>query len=209
MANGAQQPKKKGRGCLWGLLGGAGVVIVVIIIAVASSGGGSGAQSAQGSTTGNSGGGASTAASAASSPAPSASAAKIGDKVRDGKFQFVVTGVSHAKSVGDTSVGMGDTAQGEYQIISLTVTNIGKQSQTLDDSAQYVYDSKGRKFSASSSADIDLAGNNGQNSVWLDSINPGNTVKGKIAFDMPKGDTPAKIELHDSMFSGGVTVLLR
>jgi hypothetical protein len=88
------------------------------------------------------------------------------------------------------------------------VTNIGNQSQTLDDSAQYVYDASGRKFSAGSAADIDLSGANGQGSTWLDDINPGNTVHGKIAFDMPAGDKAVKIELHDSLFSGGVTVKL-
>ncbi len=88
------------------------------------------------------------------------------------------------------------------------MTNIGNQSQTLDDSAQYVYDASGRKFSAGSAADIDLSGANGQGSTWLDDINPGNTVHGKIAFDMQAGDKAVKIELHDSLFSGGVTVKL-
>ena len=85
----------------------------------------------------------------------------------------------------------------------ITVTNIGSESQTLDDGSQYVYDASGRKFSASSSADIDLAGANGQNSTWLDDINSGNTVQGRIAFDLPAGDKAGKAELHDSMFSGG------
>ncbi len=105
-------------------------------------------------------------------------AAGIGDKVRDGKFEFVVTKISHAKSVGDTSVGLGDTAQGRYTILHITVTNIGSEAQTLDDSSQYFYDAAERKFSASSEADIDLAGANGQNSTWLEDINPGNTVHG-------------------------------
>lgn len=46
------------------------------------------------------------------------------------------------------------------------------------------------------------------NEVFLNEINPGNTVKGVLVFDMPKGTTPASIELHDSMLSGGVTVSL-
>ena len=47
------------------------------------------------------------------------------------------------------------------------------------------------------------------NDVFLNQINPGNTVKGVLVYDMPKGAVPASIELHDSMFSGGATVSLR
>jgi hypothetical protein len=178
-----------------------GLVVIVIIIAVAASGGG-----------GGSGGGSAAPASGSSSPAakssPTAKAARLGSPVRDGKFAFTVTSVSHAKTVGDTQYGMGDTAQGEFTILHLAVTNIGNQSQTLDDSSQYVYDSSGKKYNASSNADIDLAGSNGQNNTWFQDINPGNTVRGEIAFDMPSGAKAVKAELHDSAFSGGVTVSL-
>ena len=45
--------------------------------------------------------------------------------------------------------------------------------------------------------------------VLFEEINPGNTVKGKLVFDIPKGAKLASLEPHDSMFSGGVTVSLR
>jgi hypothetical protein len=175
--------------------------LVVLIIGIAL---GSGSSNTSGTPASSS-----STQAASRSAAPSAAAPRIGDKVRDGKFQFVVTKISHAKSVGDTSVGLGDTAQGEYLILSLKVTNIGNEGQTLDDAAQYVYDSAGRKYTASSAADIDLSGPNGSGSTWFQDINPGNTVHGKIAFDMPRHDAGAKVELHDSIFSGGVTVLLK
>lgn len=133
-------------------------------------------------------------------------AAKIGSPVRDGKFQFTITSVSQAKSVGDTAEGLGDTAQGEYTIIHVKVSNIGDQAQTLDDSSQYVYDASGRKYDVSTSADIDLNSVSGADSVFLNDINPGNTVNGELAFDMPAGAKAMKAELHDSPFSGGVTV---
>jgi hypothetical protein len=72
-----------------------------------------------------------------------------------------------------------------------------------------VYDSTGRKYDADSSADIYIGSDDGANSVWLESINPGNTVQGQIAFDLPAGVTAVKAELHDSPFSGGVTVQLQ
>jgi Telomeric repeat-binding factor 2. len=44
--------------------------------------------------------------------------------------------------------------------------------------------------------------------AFLNNINPGNSVAGILVYDVPKGLTLSKIELHDSMFSGGVTVTL-
>ena len=135
-------------------------------------------------------------------------AAGIGDPVRDGKFQFTVTSVTHATSVGDTADGFGDTAQGEYAILHVTVTNISDQPQILNDSAQYVYDASGQKYDASSGADVDL-NSGGPGGVFFNNINPGNTVRGELAFDMPLGVSAARAELHDSVFSDGVTVTLR
>jgi hypothetical protein len=193
-----QPPPRKRRRGLKITLGIVGGIVVLIIVAAALGGGTSGTGTGTNASTGT---GNSAAAQGAGSSVPG-----VGDKVRDGKFEFVVTKVSHADSVGDTQYGLGETAQGRFLIVSLKVTNIGSQSQTLDDSSQYAYDTSGRKFSANSAADIDLGGVSGQNSTWLQDINPGNTVHGKIAFDMPRGDKAAKIELHDSMFSEGVTV---
>ena len=57
-------------------------------------------------------------------------------------------------------------------------------------------------------ADLALSRSNRPNGTWLGALNPGETVYGKIAFDMPAGDKAVKIELHDSMLSDGVTVRL-
>jgi Domain of unknown function (DUF4352) len=127
----------------------------------------------------------------------------IGAKVRDGKFQFTVTSITHARTVGDPS-GLSQTAQGEYTILHVTVTNIGSVPQVLDDSAQYVYDARGRQYTADSTADLYIRGND----VFFTTINPGNTVRGEIAFDLPPGDSAVRAVLHDSAFSGGVTVAL-
>ena len=39
-------------------------------------------------------------------------------------------------------------------------------------------------------------------------INPGNSIQVQVAFDVPPGTQPAELELHDSMFSGGVKLRL-
>src|SRR6266536_106932 len=52
------------------------------------------------------------------------------------------------------------------------------------------------------------ASGGGGGGAFLTDINPGNTVRALILFDLPKGDKAVKAELHDSPFSGGVTVRL-
>jgi hypothetical protein len=185
--------KKKTKKVLAGL--GALAVLIGVGTAVA------GANSAGGN---NGSGGTSPQPPAATLDA--AAQAGIGTTVRDGKFEFTITKITHARSVGDTAYGLGETAQGKYTILHITVTNIGDQSQTLDGSLQYLYDAHGKKYDASTMAGLYL---NGGDNVFFNEINPGNTVHGKIAFDMPDGVTAVKAQLHDSMFSGGVTVNLK
>lgn len=126
----------------------------------------------------------------------------LGDEVRDGQFAFVV----HSVKCGVLSVGsqyLGATAQGQFCLVNLTVKNIGDSSQTMFSSNQLAY--KGAtKYSADDAATI-YAAKNGD-SPWLKDINPGNSLKGTIVFDVPKGVTPDKLELHDSAFSGGAQV---
>jgi len=191
-------------GLVLGILGTIVLVAVIAGIAASAGGGGSGTASVPVSVPTSAGAGATTTPSARASTIPQG--AGIGSAVRDGKFQFVITRVSHRKSVGPVSLGLGETAQGEFTVLHVKVTNIGTQSQTLDDSSQFVFDAKGRKFDANSSADIQANPNGG--GAFLNDINPGNSMHAVILFDLPKGDKAVKAELHDSAFSGGVTVRL-
>ena len=129
--------------------------------------------------------------------------AGIGTAVRDGQFEFTITKVEkNVASVG--SEYLNEKAQGKYVILHVTVKNIGEKAQLLSDSSQKVRDGSGREFSTDTAAGIYLE----DNKVFFNEINPGNAVKGKLVFDMPKGATPATVELHDSPFSDGVSVSL-
>lgn len=134
---------------------------------------------------------------------PEPAAAKVGTPVRDGQFEFTVTKVQQGVA-GVGSDVFGEKAQGQFVLIHVTVENIGDDAQYFSDSDQKVRDAKGREFSADTGAGIYVK----DNDVFLNEINPGNTVKGVLVYDMPKGARPASIELHDSPFSGGVTVRL-
>lgn len=124
--------------------------------------------------------------------------------VRDGKFEFVVTDVeSGLSSIGDNPY-LTEKAQGQFVIVTMTVQNTSDQPKSLSPSDQEMYDAKGRKFSADTSAAFSL---DTDVTIW-DEINPGNTVTMRVVFDMPTDAVPAEIDLHDSMFSGGTRVSL-
>ncbi|MGI8333662.1 DUF4352 domain-containing protein [Actinomadura scrupuli] len=143
------------------------------------------------------------------SPGTAATAAKkvmngIGREYRDGKFAFTVTKVKKGvRRVGDQYFGR--TAQGQYVLVYVTVRNIGKEARTFDNSNQKLADVQGRDFDSDTEATIAMGD---ESNAFLKDINPGNGVKGVLIFDVPKGVQLKSLKLHDSMFSGGVTIPL-
>lgn len=176
--------KKGGAGKVVGIIVGVIALLCIagVIIAIASSGGGS-------SSTGGGGGGGNAPVG-------------LNQPARDGKFEFVVQSVKCGiPSLGDATIGK--KAQGQFCEVGMTVKNIGNEAQLFDASNVFAYNAAGQKYDADGEADIYLgdAGN-----AFLNNINPGNTVTGIVVFDIPTGQKITKLELHDSPFSGGVTV---
>ncbi|MFI6534202.1 DUF4352 domain-containing protein [Nonomuraea sp. NPDC050547] len=133
---------------------------------------------------------------------PKPETAGIGDVVKDGKFSFKVTRLERRGQVGGEFLNK--DAQGVFLLVHVTVKNVSDEAQAFSGSAQKLFDGKGAEYEASSEAAIYL-----QDSKSLyEKINPGNSVKGVVLFDIPKTVKPASIELHDSMFSGGIKVRL-
>jgi hypothetical protein len=128
----------------------------------------------------------------------------IGQDAADGKFNFVVKGVD----CGQTEIGteyFGTTAQGKFCIVDVAVTNIGDEPQSFFGENAKLFNAQGQEFSADNEASMYLED---ADSLY-EEINPGNTVNSKVVFDVPADMKPASIELHDSAFSGGVTVNLK
>jgi hypothetical protein len=126
----------------------------------------------------------------------------VGTPVRDGKFEFVVKNVECGKpAVGDSSLG--ETAQGQFCLVGVSVKNIGTEPQILSDSDQKAFGSDGAEYNTDSAAGIYA---NGNNNVWLNEINPGNQIEGVLVYDIPTSARIARLELHDSAFSGGAKV---
>jgi len=127
----------------------------------------------------------------------------IGDKARDGKFTFLVTKIGKKSRIGDEYLGK--KAQGQFILVQMSITNHGDEPQSMFGDNQYLYSADGKKYSADTEAAIYLGD---QGSTLWEEINPGNTLKGTVVFDVPTGLKADHLELHDSMFSGGVNVRL-
>lgn len=189
----------------WWFIGATGLALIAII---ASATGGKGSSSRA------SGASEPVAAQAPAAPAPAAPApaapapaapapapAGLNTPVRDGKFEFTVTNVDCGKA----QIGgqyLNKKAQGQFCLATMNVTNIGTKSQMFSGSNQKAIDAQGRELEADGSAGMYLE----DSRSFLEDINPGNTVKGTIVFDIPKTSTITQLQLHDSMFSGGAKV---
>ncbi|MGY1750935.1 DUF4352 domain-containing protein [Modestobacter sp. SYSU DS0511] len=128
----------------------------------------------------------------------------IGEPAADGKFNFVVNGVDCST----TEIGneyLNTTAQGQFCIVDVAITNIGDKAQSFFGDNAKLFNAQGQEFSADSEAAIYLD----DSSSLYEEINPGNSLTSKVVFDVPAGTVPTAIELHDSAFSGGVTVDLQ
>jgi hypothetical protein len=131
--------------------------------------------------------------------------AGLNTPVRDGKFEFTVTDVDCSKSALGNEY-LNSKAQGKYCLVEVTVKNIGDAPQMFSGSTQKAYDAKGAEFTNDGGAEFYA---NDNNQTFLNEVNPGNHVKGKVVFDVPQSTTLTTLELHDSFFSGGVQVSLK
>jgi len=183
------------------------VVAALFVIAVIGSALGGGKDDDATSTAATSGG----AEGVVDAPAPAEEAAPqapanpgIGQPAADGDFSFVVKGVDCSQTkLGDQY--MNKKAQGQFCIVSVDVSNIGDSAQSFFGDNATLFNANKQKFSADTEASIYLD----DSSSIYEEINPGNTLSSKVVFDVPAGTTPTAIELHDSAFSGGVTVALQ
>lgn len=172
------------------VLTGLGVGFLAIIAIVAATGG--------------SGDGPAQEAREAGATVEQPSDTRIGMPVRDGKFEFVVHGVEAGVPTVGTNEYLTEKAQGQFVLVRMTVRNIGDREQSFTTSAQKLIDAQGRQYSVDDMATITLDAG-----VSFEQINPGNSVDATIVFDVPSGIVPAVLEVHDSVFSGGESVLLQ
>jgi hypothetical protein len=172
-------------------------VILLFVLGKAATGGGDGGQTSAVMSASQS-----NVERAANARSASAS---IGKSVRDGDLAFVVTSVQRPGRKLVSQFGTTETAQGEFVIVRVDVTNVGGEPKTLTATSQLLVNDKGQRFAPSAA----ITSLKGAERVFLTRINPGSTVAGTpLLFDVDAGTTIVGIELHDSMSSTGVQVAL-
>jgi uncharacterized protein DUF4352 len=93
---------------------------------------------------------------------------------------------------------VGGESSGPHQLPRTTPGRAGRSSRATGPD--------GTEFSSDIAAEGYV---NDQSQTFLEEINPGNQVKGTLAFDVPKGTRLSSIVLHESLFTSGVKVPLR
>ena len=120
--------------------------------------------------------------------------------VTDGNFSFQVTDVETAPSVKSQDTPGEKTAQGQYLIVHMTVTNTGAMSATFLGTLQKL-SAGGTTYSIDDDATGYLHG-------AVADTNPGDSTEVAVAFDVPLGTKPDSIQLHGDPTSPGVQVPL-
>jgi hypothetical protein len=133
----------------------------------------------------------------ASKVTPRGAAAQAGD------FQITVSGVETGiPQVGDTIAGtfFGEKAQGSYVLVHLSVKNTGSSAAYFTSDDVKILDAQKREFSADDAASLYIKANA---DTLFGQINPGNTMQGVIAFDVPVGTAPATLQYAGGLLSSG------
>lgn len=143
----------------------------------------------------------STAAS--STKAESKKEYKIGDTVKVGDMQYKVEKTSTTKKVGPTDLQ--DTANGIFFVIDLKIKNNGNESVTVDSSFfNLKLGSKTYKADADASMDANQKEDGSiDNSFFLQDLNPGSEMSGKVVFDIPEdvaNSSDLKVQVQTGAF---------
>jgi len=128
---------------------------------------------------------------------------KMNTDAKDGSFTFVVNSSECGLK---TSGGLLATEpQGQFWKINIKVTNHGDTAGMFD--ASQVKGVIGQtEYDADVSASISA---NAKADAFLTNINPGNSITANVMIDIPADKTLDGVELHDSVFSGGVGVAVQ
>lgn len=131
--------------------------------------------------------------------------AGIGDTVKAGDWSFKVTSFD----CGKTKVGnqyAGKKAQGHFCFLKITAKNNGDSEGTLNGDSQKLSDDDGKEYSSDLEASLY---EDADSMLFLEGVNPGNTAKGTIIFDVPKEAKITEVTLTGGLFSDSADVSLR
>jgi hypothetical protein len=125
-----------------------------------------------------------------------AASVKIGEAAKAGDWTFTVTKFTcGSKTIG--SEYLNKKAQGQFCLMNLSVKNNGNEAATLMSDNQKLLDAKGREFASDNEASLYV---DPDSNIFIEDINPGNTAKGVVVFDVPKNVKPVTATLAGGVF---------
>lgn len=104
----------------------------------------------------------------------------IGQVVTVGDVEYTVNSTSQAATVGNEYLG--ETAQGVYLLVNVTVKNNGKEALSVSDSFFKLYKDD-IEYESDSAAALYA---NDDSSFFLEKVNLGNAVTSHVVFDVPQ-----------------------
>ena len=111
----------------------------------------------------------------------------IGKPIKIGHFIYTINKVEFRKTVGDDM--WGETADGIYMLIYLTIKNISDETRTLDESSFHVTDKEGMQYDYSIEGSSAYEISTDSKSVFLKQCHPNVTTKGTLVYEVPmKGE---------------------
>lgn len=126
--------------------------------------------------------------------------------VQDGNLEFAVEDVRRDVSeIGDAYFGTSPSA-GSYTIVTLSVHNTSDEAVTFDGAYVMGMDSAGSRVPSDREAQYYA---NEDGSGMLTTLAPGVEIRTSIAFELPESDKLVGVEVHDSVFSRGATILFK
>lgn len=105
---------------------------------------------------------------------------RIGDIVKVNNLAYRVNQVESAKQIGSGVIS--EKADGYFLMVNLTVTNQGKEPQTIDSSMFTLIEDDGTRYAANGAVAMFIKGNN---NFFLEKLNPKLSKTGYVVFDVP------------------------
>ncbi|ONM47018.1 serine/threonine-protein kinase [Nocardia donostiensis] len=124
----------------------------------------------------------------------------LGDPVRDGKLEFVVTKVE----TGIAMVGV-ERAEGAFTVIGMTVRNISAEPKTYLPLGQQLYDTAGRRYDP----DVTATAQRAATAAAPTTLQPGESTATHLVFGVPVDSVPAHLTVRDFPLSQGTRAPLR
>lgn len=129
----------------------------------------------------------------------------VGDQFAVNDWSITITGVGErTDTIGDEFLNT--QAQGEFMPVDLVVTNDGDSASYFFASDFVAVDDQDREFNYSSDATLYGAADGAVS--LLDEINPGNSIEGRLYFDVPADAQVTALDINSGFLSDPVRVSL-